>query len=426
MLIDLPSERARSLGQDCPKVEQIGLQEAGAETNRPQQASGIDDVVLFSGYYPSHNGGIELVCAELVEGLCRLGKRLRWVALEGDAFPVHSNCQLTPLQGSDAVYRRSGVPFPLFRLGSLLRIWSAIRQARAVFIADANFLVCVAAFAIAKLQRQPVLLIQHVGAPSTVSRFAARVMRLAELVAVRPMLRFADQVVYVSPVVADHFRGVQTRRPAKVIGHGVDADVFVPSAGPAEKAQDRAHFGFRCEAKIACFAGRRTASKGIGIFVRMAQLRPDWQFAVAGDGPIDPSAHNLPNLSTLGHVDRATLSRLYRASDVLVLPSRSESFSLVVREALAAGVKVLCGDQILQTDSAIAQYVLTRQVDLEAVDSTAEIFGRALDEPNTCTAEQARAFVLKNCSWQRILVSYAALLEELPHSARSAPLGLSR
>lgn len=374
----------------------------------------LADAAVFSGYYPPHAGGIELVCADLIEGLCELGTKINWVALEDGPFTVHSGCTLSPLKGTDIIYRRSGIPFPLPGPRSIARLWSAIRNARMIVVAEANFPISIAAFLAAKVQKKPILLMQHLGIPSTVSRFARIIMRFAEVVAVRPMLRSADKVIYVSPAVGNYFARLQTREKPEIIGHGVDTDLFAPSIG--DRTTDRADLGVDSNAKMACFAGRCTASKGIEVVIRMAQLRPDWQFVVAGEGPIDPASYNLSNLKTLGQVDRPTLAKVYRSADALVLPSRSESFSLVVREALAAGTKVLCGDQILETDPSIRECILVRPVDLEKPSETAQAFAAALDEPRPCTPEHGRAYVIKHCSWTQVFRAYAEIIRQLDRS----------
>jgi glycosyltransferase involved in cell wall biosynthesis len=370
-------------------------------------------IALFSAYYPAQGGGIELVCGDLVNGLCQLGKKINWLALEGDTTGIHADCVVTPLPGTNAIYIRSGIPFPLPTPRSMPRIWKAVRESSVVIIAEANFVVSCAAFIVAKFQKKPVLLIEHVGAPSTVSARAAAIMRFAERFAVRPMLRSTDGLVYVSPAVANHFSGLRTRRAAQIIGHGIDTELFTPALSEPEKSSARAQLGLADGAPLACFAGRCTTSKGIEVFMRVAELRPDWNYVVAGTGPVDPTSCGLSNLTALGHVDRSTLSTVYKASDALVLPSRSESFSLVVREALAAGIKVLCGDQIVETDPALAPFLLLQPVDLDAREATARLFAAALDDPAPSSAAKARNYVIENCSWTRIVEKYAALIDDL-------------
>ena len=402
-----------SIASDVPAA---GDDRGGASADQIVRSKS-GQIALFSAYYPAQGGGIEIVCADLVRGLCRLGKPIDWMALEGDRTGIDPRCAVTALPGTNAVYRKTGIPFPLPGLRSLPHIWRAVSKSVVVVVAEANFVVSCVAFAVARLQKRPILLIQHVGAPSTVSSLAAAMMRFAEKIAVRPMLRRADAVVFVSPAVAQHFAGLRTRRPAKVIGHGVDTELFSPAETKEEKSRLRKKFGLADTAPVASFVGRCTTSKGIEVFARMAELRPDWQFIVAGTGPVDPESFRAPNMKALGHIERSTLAQVYKASDVLVLPSRSESFSLVVREALSAGVKVLCGDQILETDPALRRHLLTQPVDLEAREVTAQKFAAAIDEVAPSSSDHARKYVLENCAWSEIVEKYADIIEELEGSS---------
>lgn len=370
-------------------------------------------IALFSAYYPSHGGGVELVCAELARGLLGVGMQVEWAAQADNSPPHNLSAHCTPLPGTDVVYALSGVPMPLPMPWALPAISRIAKRANVVVIAEANFVLSVAAFLAAKLHRKPILLIQHVGKPSTVSEFARLVMRLGERLAARPMVRSADAVVCISPVVARHFERERTKSECLTIGHGVDMEGFYLSPSAEDRAVDREALGLARHGKLACYVGRLTESKGISVIAEMARLRPDWTFAVAGKGPFEPARWNLPNVRALGQLDRVEVGRLYRGSDVTVLPSQWESFSLVVREALASGSRVLCSDQILDTDPGLAPYITTEVVDLSDVSATAAHFAAALDRLASVPREEARDYVASQCSWAGVNARYIRLIEGL-------------
>jgi glycosyltransferase involved in cell wall biosynthesis len=370
-------------------------------------------IALFSAYYPSHGGGVELACAELARGLLAAGMQLEWIAQAEDKSTPDLSAHCTPVPGTDLIYALSGVPMPLPTLKAFPLISRIAKRADVVIIAEANFVLSVIAFIMARLHRKPILLIQHVGEPSTLSKLARVVMRLGERLAVRPIVRSADAVVCVSPVVARHFKGKRTKSELLIIGHGVDMDGFRPPASAGARAEDRDALGLVRDGKLACFVGRLTESKGISVIAELARLRPDWTFAVAGVGPIEPACWGLRNVVALGQLDRAKVACLYRASDVMVLPSPSESFSLVVREALASGSRVLCSGQIIDTDSGLAPYIMTERVNLSDIPGTAARFAAALERQPNAPSNEARDYVANTCSWATINARYVRLIEGL-------------
>lgn len=381
-------------------------------------------IALFSGYYPSHGGGIEIVSGELAKGLSRRGHKVLWCALDDHRPPPGSLVSRRPLGGSDIFYRLTGTPMPFPTPSALRQIWNTVGAADVVLIAEANFMTNALAFVAARASGRPVLLAQHLGVPSTASRFSRLLTFLSERCVVRPMLRTADDVVFVSPAVQSHFRGVRTRNEPIVIGHGVDTDLFRPPLRGKERAEERFKLGLQSKSRVACFVGRCTPSKGVEVLAEIARCRPDWTFLVAGSGPVDPAAWELANVRALGHLDPARLASLYRASDLLILPSPSESFSLVVREALACGTRVLCGDSILLTDPNLKKHVEAAKVDLDRTRETALRFAEALDRPGG-EAGAGAAYVARTCSWDKIVSRYAAMIDGLAADRRSANLAVA-
>lgn len=377
----------------------------------PQVKASTITAALFSAYYPSHGGGLELSCADLSRALANAGIAVDWLSHRSAALPDIAGTRCTPLSGTDLIYELSGIPLPLPAPWTVLTIAAAVKRADLTIVAEANFILSVVAFWVARWYRKPILVVQHVGKPSTVSRAARLVMRVGERIAVRPMLRRADAVVCVSPVVARHFADLPQSRFV-TLGHGVDVETFRPPVDADERASDRAALGLG-DGHIACFVGRLTRSKGIDIIAGMARRRPDWTFAIAGIGPIDPSTWGLGNVIELGQLDRHDTARLIRASNALILPSPSESFSLVVREAMASNCRVLCSPQILETDPGLVGYIETEVVDIDDPDATSARFAMALDRPVAGLEAGARAYIVEHCSPKTIENRYIELVGSL-------------
>lgn len=97
------------------------------------------------------------------------------------------------------------------------------------------------------------------------------------------------------------------------------------------------------------FAGRLVESKGVDILARAyrayrAATNEPWPLRVAGTGPMAPALEGLPGVDMLGFVPPGSLPSLMASAGCLVLPSRFEPWGVVVHEATASGMAVICTD----------------------------------------------------------------------------------
>ncbi len=96
------------------------------------------------------------------------------------------------------------------------------------------------------------------------------------------------------------------------------------------------------------FAGRLAEEKNVPDIVELARARPGLAISIAGDGPLKDdvvrAADELPNLTYLGWVDRDRIIDVYDAHDLLLLPSKVESFGTVALEGMARGRPVVVSE----------------------------------------------------------------------------------
>lgn len=105
------------------------------------------------------------------------------------------------------------------------------------------------------------------------------------------------------------------------------------------------------------FSGRFVVEKQpemvIEAFAQIAAQRPNWDLLMIGDGPMREQLRRLvpehlaERVQWTGFISRqAEVSALYKASDVLVLPSKYEPWALVVNEAAAAGMAIVASNVV--------------------------------------------------------------------------------
>lgn len=157
----------------------------------------------------------------------------------------------------------------------------------------------------------------------------------------RSAYREARRVVAVSDRVRDDLLciGVPEAR-IRVVWNGVDPVEFSPGS------VSRHQLGLPEEVSMGLFVGDlRTPLKNLDTVLRALAQVPELHLAVVGHlaGSLYPAMVNrlglLPRVHFLGF--RRDIADLMRASDVFVFPSRYESFSLVLMEAMACGLPVV-------------------------------------------------------------------------------------
>ncbi len=136
---------------------------------------------------------------------------------------------------------------------------------------------------------------------------------------------------------------------AKVIYNGVNAHRFDYQLDPGEVKR---RYAIGPLDPMILFTGRLTVQKGPDILVRampsVMRYYPSAKFVFAGDGHMRGElcalAHQLGvahALRILGHIGGQELADIFKAADVVVVPSRNEPFGIVILEAWSAARPVV-------------------------------------------------------------------------------------
>jgi len=155
-------------------------------------------------------------------------------------------------------------------------------------------------------------------------------------------LRNSQHAVAVYSVVEEEIEALGLTIPVTIIPNGIDPQRFSPD-GPAV---ERTEFGCPKDVPLGLFVGDiRMSLKNLDTVLHALRDVPSLHLAVAGSTEGSP----FPALAaTLGVADRVhfldfrrDIPALMRTADLLVFPSRYETFSLVLLEAMACGLPVV-------------------------------------------------------------------------------------
>ena len=109
---------------------------------------------------------------------------------------------------------------------------------------------------------------------------------------------------------------------------GVDLEIFKPQQS---KVLNSAH-------PIFLYVGRVAVEKNINAFLEIDLPGSKW---VVGDGPaMKEIKEKYPLVNYLGVLNQYQLAEVYAAADVFVFPSKTDTFGLVLLEAMACGLPV--------------------------------------------------------------------------------------
>jgi glycosyltransferase involved in cell wall biosynthesis len=161
----------------------------------------------------------------------------------------------------------------------------------------------------------------------------------------------ANRVITVSNQLKDEVKNLYQvpESKARVVYNGVNACVFDYELDPGEVKRQ---YAIGPVDPIVLFVGRLTVQKGPDILMRtlpgILRHYPNAKCVFAGDGHMRGElcalAHQLGvghAIRVLGQVGGKTLVDLFKAADVVAVPSRNEPFGIVILEAWSAGRPVV-------------------------------------------------------------------------------------
>jgi glycosyltransferase involved in cell wall biosynthesis len=169
------------------------------------------------------------------------------------------------------------------------------------------------------------------------------------------IIALSKAYIETSPVLKENSEKID------IIPNGVDLKKFNPDvdvSGIREKYK-------LPEKNVIIFVGRFVKTKGIEYLIKAMKYVDKGTLLLVGGGELEPELRKLVHeekldekVRFLGFLPNEDLPKLYGISDAFVLPSLSESFGVVLLEAMACGVPLIVSDlprikQFLSEDFAL-------------------------------------------------------------------------
>ncbi|MDT4985987.1 MAG: hypothetical protein QOI74_81 [Micromonosporaceae bacterium] len=292
------------------------------------------EIVQVASLYPPHLGGAELVAQRLAAMQADRHNVTVYTSNLGAAgAPRHER------RGRLAVYRDRGWPVgntPV--LPGLLSRLVRHRPTPDVLHVHAGCAVTPEIVRLAeRLRGTPYVAHMHLMVQPS-SRAGKVLLPLYQKGFFGRFLRGAARVICLTGAMRDQVVAAFDVPPEQiaVVPNGVDTDRFRP--GPVG----------RRAARELLFVGRLTAQKNVLSAVEAMASLPDATLRIVGDGEQRTEVERrivtlgLSNVSVTGPATAADLVGYYQRATAVLLPSSHEGLPLVLLEAMAAGVPVVC------------------------------------------------------------------------------------
>ena len=180
--------------------------------------------------------------------------------------------------------------------------------------------------------------------------------RWARRVALRWVYRYVDLALYVGTNSRKYFEAHGLRTDQLVFApHSVDNRRFASlrhddHQNSMTRIDVRKQLSIPHDHVLFMFVGKLEPIKNPLLLVQaFAQLdQPQTHLVFVGSGPLQQSLVEqlVPRVHFLGFQNQQALPDMYAAADLIILPSKSETWGLVLNEAMACGCAVMASDRV--------------------------------------------------------------------------------
>lgn len=292
-----------------------------------------------------------------------------------------------------ALLERLHIPVPILFFNT--RVISAIWNADIVHVHDILYPSSLVAALLAKLQKKRVILTQHVPLVQYPNKIVNTIEKLAFYTVGLVTIRASDSAIVLNTAVHKWIK--KYKDEVHFLPNGVDFKLFNKPT-EQEKQAIREQYNIPLDKFVVLFVGRFVPKKGFDILYNAKD--PSYLLVFVGGGIIPEYIKSDDSVRIIGPLPQEDLARLYKASDVFILPSYGEGFPLSIQEAMATGLPIITSkhnnfDQIL--DNPFITYIDVTETDIKS--AIQKIQGNLLLRKDM--GEYSSKLARENYSWEK-------------------------
>ena len=378
-------------------------------------------VLVVTPHYTTKNDSVALVVERLIAELSSSNQfHFTWAASDSDSLPTIKGQIILPMKPPKFLQIIGSKYFSFWNHRSRKQLSCAIQGVDCVWLHDTFSLGTIAAYRAAKKWNKPIFITLHKGPTLQGNFMRLLVTRLIDYFITRKMLASAMQTTFTSDTVAEYYyHRIAFTMPVKIIPNGVDLSVSQPPL-PEKRRNLRARFALRKEQPVLLFVGNFFTSHGLLVIKQLAETMPEWRFWLAGNGKINPEKWFLPNLQVFKERGTTSLTELYQAADLLILPGYGQDFPIAAQEAIACGLPVMCSASIADSSRFAKPYLWSVKVNSTSSKRTALLWAEKLKAGRHILPLNEAKSELSNLAqsywaWPKIAGYYGDMLHNICH-----------
>lgn len=300
------------------------------------------NVLIVSHYFPPHIGGIEIVAQNQAKHLADTGHEVAVFTSHCDEKVMSANRRNGyELYRVFAInyFQKFGVPFPVFSIKIFPVLRRLVKSSDVVHIHDVLYISSWVATIYARIYKKPVILTQHVALVPHPNLLVRQIQKFMYVSFGKLIFSYCSKAIVLNSRVKKFLLEHHvSENKIQMIPNGVDLEKFYPARSLSEKEKLRRKFNLPKNEILVLFVGRFVPKKGFDKLLE-ADSKGYKIIFVGGDTPDGYRSND--NLLFKGSMSPDSLTEMYRACDIFILPSEGEGFPLTIQEAMASGLAVI-------------------------------------------------------------------------------------